>query len=157
VGTVPAPSGAGSKARFIASLSCTAVRCVGVGSYASRHHHVVQDVLVGAGTSYVATNAPRAPRPAGFRPGPLVEISCQSNGSCVALGTGHEGDGGYLLTGAPGNWHDSAMALPKGAEGLVDSAATAFACPPSGPCALVGDFGRRSAGGLPEGFADVQG
>jgi hypothetical protein len=145
----PAPS---TDAKFD-SISCWEVgSCVAVGDYKNGELSTlpVIDVLSGGTWTSVDVPLPTDALPTGEEVlDSLSSVSCQSDGSCVAVGdyknsTTEGSFVGLIETYTGGLWTAAAAPLPSGADSPADVSVSRVSCPSAETCAAVGTYDNLS-------------
>jgi hypothetical protein len=140
----PLPTDASVDPRpVLRAVSCPAVGwCEVVGSYVDRSLQTRGFIDTLAGGAWTARQAP-TPADGGTAGSNLESVSCPAAGSCLAVGSDEQGDGGVFgLVDALSNgaWSAAQGPQPAGAAMEQDVELTGVSCPEVGPCAATGYY-----------------
>jgi IPT/TIG domain len=155
----PAPS---TDAKF-ESVSCWEVgSCVAVGDYKNGEFSTlpVIDVLSGGTWTSIDVPLPSDALPTGEEVlDSLSSVSCQSDGSCVAVGSYKNSTGfiGLIETFAGGLWTASAAPAPSDADADADAGLSQVSCPSAESCVAVGTYDNSSGDNVGQLLVDSGG
>jgi hypothetical protein len=152
----PLPANAaGDNANLTAVACASASACVVVGSYQNSSGQQEGVLIAGAGSSWVATQAPLPANAAASSSVDLESAACASGTECVAVGLYFDSSGqeqGLILTGAGSSWTATEAPLPANAiSGDADAVdgLDSVTCPAASDCVTVGAYTDASGNSQP--------
>jgi hypothetical protein len=142
-GAVLPPNADTPNASELLSTSCPAPgNCVAVGAYASGGIPVGL-IDTQSGGSWTALEAPLPPDANADPSALLIDTSCPSVGSCIAVGFYNDAGGhrqGLVLTETGGSWAATTAPLPPGANASPAVDLLSAACAAPGTCIATGEY-----------------